>query len=93
MRRATAAAELNAPVGYDKHSYGYRSGGDKVHQGRRESYGAAFGEGDVVGMFLCAGPRLPADDKVRRSPRVQGMRKEFDWLLTSPFCFFKDRHV
>jgi hypothetical protein len=66
-RRATSAAELNAPVGYDKHSYGYRSGGgDRVHQGRRESYGAPFGEGDVVGMYLCAGPAAtPAEEQVR----------------------------
>jgi len=65
--RATSAAELNAPVGYDKHSYGYRSGGDKVNQGRREPYGTAFREGDVVGLYMYAGPRLATDDKVWHS--------------------------
>lgn len=55
-------------MGYDKHSYGYRSGGgDRVHQGRRESYGAPFGVGDVVGMYLYAGPAaMPADEQVRQ---------------------------
>ena len=51
----TSAANLNAPVGYDEHSYAFRCGGDRVHQGRREPYGCACVEGDVVGLYLATG--------------------------------------
>lgn len=53
---ATKKAELQAPVGFDEHGYGFRDlEGSKVHQGKREPYGvegAGFKEGDVVGMLL-----------------------------------------
>ncbi len=63
--RSSCAAELNAPVGYDAHSYGYRSAaGCKVHRGQREPYGAPFAEGDVVGMYLFAGD-APSDKPAR----------------------------
>ena len=40
-------------MGFDAHGYGYRDlEGSKVHQGRREPYGASFAEGDVVGMLI-----------------------------------------
>mmetsp|Transcript_13808 Transcript_13808/g.37303 ORF Transcript_13808/g.37303 Transcript_13808/m.37303 type:complete len:297 (-) Transcript_13808:206-1096(-) len=49
----TNKAELQAPVGFDAHGYSYRDlEGSRVHQGLREPYGAAYGEGDVVGLFL-----------------------------------------
>ena len=54
--RATSRADVNAPVGCDTHGYAYRSGGgEKVHNAVREAYGAAFGEGDVVGVYLSLG--------------------------------------
>jgi hypothetical protein len=53
-------------VGYDKHGYGYRSGGgEKIHDARREPYGAAFAEGDVVGMYLCLADAPSAAPQVR----------------------------
>ena len=54
--RATSRADVNAPVGCDTHGYAYRSsGGEKVHNAVREAYGAPFGEGDIVGVYLSLG--------------------------------------
>ena len=47
--------ELQAPVGYDRWSYGYRDiNGSKVHNSRREDRwgGEAFGPGDVIGFAI-----------------------------------------
>lgn len=50
---ATARSELQAPVGFDKYGFSYRDvEGSKVHVGLREPYGAAYGEGDVVGLII-----------------------------------------
>ncbi|GAQ81553.1 hypothetical protein KFL_000830350 [Klebsormidium nitens] len=48
-----SGGDLQAPVGYDTHSYGYRDvDGSKVHNTWREEYGAGYGEGDVVGCYI-----------------------------------------
>jgi hypothetical protein len=50
---STRLGELQAPAGYDKHSYGYRDlDGSKTHNGNRVNFGASFGHGDVVGCYL-----------------------------------------
>ncbi|GAB4821654.1 hypothetical protein N2152v2_008700 [Parachlorella kessleri] len=50
---STGRGELQAPVGYDVWSYGYRSlGGSKVHAGWRHEYGEAYQTGDVVGCLI-----------------------------------------
>jgi Set1/Ash2 histone methyltransferase complex subunit ASH2 len=50
-------AEINAPVGYDAFGVGYRDlEGSSVYKALRSSYGAAYGEGDVIGLLL----HLPA---------------------------------
>lgn len=50
---STSGGDLQAPVGYDTHSYGYRDvDGSKVHNTWREEYGAGYGEGDVVGCYI-----------------------------------------
>jgi Set1/Ash2 histone methyltransferase complex subunit ASH2 len=65
-RRATCSADLNAPVGYDKHGYGYRTaGGEKIHEAKREPYGGPSKEGDVVGMYICVSGAGPAAEQVR----------------------------
>ncbi|PKI85197.1 transcription factor, contains a PHD finger motif [Malassezia vespertilionis] len=52
-------ASLNAPVGWDAYSYGYRDqNGAKVTCSRPAPFGRAFGVGDVVGMYI----RLPPSD-------------------------------
>ena len=54
-----AAGEVQAPVGYDDHSYGFRDvDGSKVHRSRRAAYGQPWKVGDVVGMMIrIAAPR------------------------------------
>ena len=51
---STRMGELQAPVGYDKHSYGYRDmAGSKVNNSiRLDHYGEAFGPGDIIGCYL-----------------------------------------
>jgi Set1/Ash2 histone methyltransferase complex subunit ASH2 len=49
----TKKSDLNIPVGADQYGYSYRDlEGTKQHKGLREPYGAAFAEGDVVGVYL-----------------------------------------
>lgn len=57
---ATKQGNLQAPVGYDKHSFGYRDvAGSKIHKCERvDYYGEAYGPGDVVGCMICL-PILP----------------------------------
>ena len=49
----TSAGEIQAPVGYDEHSYGWRDvDGSKVQRSRRTAYGAGYKSGNVVGMLI-----------------------------------------
>lgn len=69
---STRSGDLQAPVGYDTHSYGYRDvDGSKVHSTLREAYGAGYGEGDVVGCYinLPGGVRPPKPDIVEYKSR------------------------
>jgi Set1/Ash2 histone methyltransferase complex subunit ASH2 len=56
--------ELQAPVGYDRWSYGYRDVlGSRVHNSKREDRwgGVSFGPGDVIGFAIClVGPENKA---------------------------------
>lgn len=68
-------AEINAPVGYDKFGVGYRDlEGCKVLSALRSEYGEAFGEGDVIGLFihLPEGGR-PLEAKYAEVVRYKGM--------------------
>lgn len=53
--------DLQAPVGYDGNSFGYRDiDGSKIHKALREKYGdEGYGEGDVIGFYI----NLPDGDK------------------------------
>ncbi|XP_058199270.1 protein TRAUCO-like [Rhododendron vialii] len=46
--------DLQAPVGYDGNSFGYRDvDGSKIHKALREKYGEeGYGEGDVIGVYI-----------------------------------------
>ncbi|SNX82724.1 related to BRE2 - subunit of COMPASS (Set1C) complex [Melanopsichium pennsylvanicum] len=57
-------APLNAPVGFDGYSYGFRDKtGDKVTLSRPLPYGKPFKAGDVVGLYIKLPPqRLPQDE-------------------------------
>lgn len=49
---ATRQAELQAPVGFDKFSFGYGDLACKTHESNRQPYGVAYAEGDVVGSLI-----------------------------------------
>ncbi|KAJ0810652.1 putative B30.2/SPRY domain, concanavalin A-like lectin/glucanase domain superfamily [Helianthus annuus] len=51
---STEKGDLQAPVGYDGNSYGYRDiDGSKVHKALREKYGEeGYVEGDVIGFYI-----------------------------------------
>ena len=66
---ARREAALNAPVGLDGYSYGYRDKtGDKVHLSRPRPYGRSFRTGDVVGMYIFLPPRRKPDDGDSHDP-------------------------
>ncbi|KAI3891719.1 hypothetical protein MKX03_001227 [Papaver bracteatum] len=46
--------DLQAPVGYDEYSFGYRDvDGSKIHKALREKYGEeGYVEGDVIGCYI-----------------------------------------
>ncbi|CAO3592638.1 unnamed protein product [Absidia cylindrospora] len=57
---ARREACLNAPVGYDAYSYGYRDKtGEKVFCSRPQTYGEPFETGDVIGLYIS----LPSSPK------------------------------
>ncbi|GLT74857.1 hypothetical protein SLA2020_466230 [Shorea laevis] len=51
---STEKGDLQAPVGYDVNSFGYRDiDGSKVHKALREKYGEeGYKEGDVIGFYI-----------------------------------------
>lgn len=50
---ASESAERHSPIGYDQHSYAYRSeGGNRVHQSVRKPYGRPWKSGDVIGCLI-----------------------------------------
>ncbi|GAB4856022.1 hypothetical protein Ancab_024661 [Ancistrocladus abbreviatus] len=51
---STEKGDLQAPVGYDANSFGYRDiDGCKIHKALREKYGEeGYKEGDVIGFYI-----------------------------------------
>ncbi|XP_028804844.1 protein TRAUCO [Neltuma alba] len=51
---STEKGDLQAPVGYDANSFGYRDiDGSKIHKALREKYGEeGYKEGDVIGFYI-----------------------------------------
>ncbi|XP_014440554.1 set1/Ash2 histone methyltransferase complex subunit ASH2 isoform X2 [Tupaia chinensis] len=55
---------LQAPLGYDKFSYSWRSKkGTKFHQSVGKHYSSGYGQGDVLGFYI----NLPEDTETARS--------------------------
>ncbi|XP_071655519.1 set1/Ash2 histone methyltransferase complex subunit ASH2 isoform X1 [Patagioenas fasciata] len=55
---------LQAPLGYDKFSYSWRSKkGTKFHQSIGKHYSSGYGQGDVLGFYIS----LPEDTETARS--------------------------
>ncbi|KAL0566278.1 transcription factor, contains a PHD finger motif [Marasmius crinis-equi] len=62
-------APLNAPVGLDGYSYGYRDkSGEKVALSRPRPYGRSFATGDVIGMYISLPPQRQPDPKDPNDP-------------------------
>jgi hypothetical protein len=68
--------DLQAPVGYDKWSYGIRDiMGSKIHCSKREDHwgGEGFGPGDVIG---CAIILPPKDQQQQQQQQKQNQKKQ-----------------
>ncbi|KAI9196036.1 hypothetical protein LWI28_020422 [Acer negundo] len=63
---STEKGDLQAPVGYDANSFGYRDiDGSKVHKALREKYGEeGYKEGDVIGFYI----NLPEGEQYAPKP-------------------------
>nr|GLL32499.1 protein TRAUCO [Ipomoea trifida] len=63
---STEKGDLQAPVGYDGNSFGYRDiDGSKIHKALREKYGEeGYGEDDVLGFYIS----LPDGQKYAPKP-------------------------
>ncbi|XP_019155670.1 PREDICTED: protein TRAUCO [Ipomoea nil] len=63
---STEKGDLQAPVGYDGNSFGYRDiDGSKIHKALREKYGEeGYGEDDVLGFYIS----LPDGEKYAPNP-------------------------
>lgn len=73
--------DLQAPVGYDGNSFGYRDlEGSKVHKAVRERYGEGYGEGDVVGFYIS----LPDGDSYAPKP------PQFVWYKGQSYAYPAD---
>ncbi|GAA5864164.1 hypothetical protein JCM3774_001240 [Rhodotorula dairenensis] len=60
---------LNAPVGIDGHSYGYRDKtGDAVTLAQPKPYGRPYGASTTIGVYVSLPPRPRLDPSDRRSP-------------------------
>ncbi|KAK4704784.1 COMPASS component BRE2, partial [Phenoliferia sp. Uapishka_3] len=67
---ARREAPLNAPVGFDGHSYSYRDrSGDAITLARPKPYGKPYGSGSTIGIYISLPPRpSPGDETDRRNP-------------------------
>ncbi|XP_014671616.1 PREDICTED: set1/Ash2 histone methyltransferase complex subunit ASH2-like [Priapulus caudatus] len=73
---AQAYENLQAPCGYDKFSYSWRSRkGTRFHNSRGRHYSAAYGEGDVLGCYIylpeLRDPSALVPDTVKDKPLVK----------------------
>lgn len=60
-------ANLQAPLGYDKFGYSWRSRkGTKFHESAGKRYSSGYGEGDTLGFMLV----MPYSTKVKHVPNV-----------------------
>lgn len=59
-----SAGNLQAPLGYDKFSYSWRSKkGTKFHQSIGKHYSSGYGQGDILGFYIS----LPEDTETAKS--------------------------
>ncbi|GAM25567.1 hypothetical protein SAMD00019534_087420 [Acytostelium subglobosum LB1] len=64
---SSAKGDKQANVGYDQHSYSYRSQqGDIFHKAKSLPYGQPFGPNDVIGFYIS----LPVDSEIKTFDNV-----------------------
>ncbi len=86
---STRQGELQAPVGFDKYSYGYRDiGGSKIHNSTRDdNYGENFGPGDIIGCFIYLDDTDPSNNQMRffKNGKDQGVAYKGKEIPTSVY--------
>lgn len=76
---------VQAPLGYDKFSYSWRSRkGTRFHQSRGKHYSDGYGKGDVLGFIL----HLP---KANESSRVVDTCKDNALIKFKSFFYFEEK--
>ncbi|KAL3701923.1 hypothetical protein R1sor_019945 [Riccia sorocarpa] len=77
---STGRGDIQAPVGYDAHSYAYRDlDGSKVHSAMREPYGEPYIAGDTIGFYI----NLPRDaDYIAPDINVVGWKGQNYCIVT-----------
>ncbi|KAL3804307.1 hypothetical protein HJC23_011235 [Cyclotella cryptica] len=91
MGWSTRLGDLQAPVGYDKHSYAIRDiMGSRVHNSQREDNwgGVEFGPGDVIGFAICLSEN--ATDRIAESASENAGDKKSNSMKTNYICFYKN---
>ncbi len=96
-------ASLNAPVGFDGYSYGYRDQtGERVTIARPSSYGKPYGVGDVIGLYIRLPKAREPDPKDQHDPaRIRRVRvpirfkgglyyEMLDYSISKEMEFLKD---
>lgn len=95
---STQKGDVQAPVGFDNNSYGYRDvDGSKTHVAVREPYGDSYLEGDVIGFYI----HLPhgADYAPKQAPLVSYRGRPYlsdtkeehpKKVPESEICFFRN---
>ncbi|KAL7472157.1 hypothetical protein ACHAXS_012489 [Conticribra weissflogii] len=93
---STRLGDLQAPVGYDKHSYAIRDiSGSRVHNSRREDLwgGREFGPGDVMGFAISLQGETVANETGEASetnPTNSNENEESAKTLRNCIFFFKN---
>ncbi|KAI5076890.1 hypothetical protein GOP47_0008955 [Adiantum capillus-veneris] len=95
---STQKGDVQAPVGFDSNSYGYRDlDGSKTHVAVRETYGDLYVEGDVIGFYIHLpngaeyAPKPAPLLSVRGRPYLSDVKEEQPRRVPgSEICFFRN---
>jgi len=93
---STEKGDLQAPVGYDQHSYAYRDiEGTIFHQSVGNKYGEPYGVGDVIG-FLISLPSKGSEEPIVvprepvYTPIPKSGKEELEKSIGSKIIFYKN---
>lgn len=95
---STQKGDVQAPVGFDSNSYGYRDlDGSKTHVAIREPYGDLYVEGDVIGFYIHLpngadhAPKPAPLLSYRGRPYLSDIKEEEPMRVPgSEICFFRN---